>query len=169
MNAAAKNGPGNGGSSRRPAASRTPASRRRAGSPGARVRFETQPKIVRDTRAGDRKLIPTAPLVAEEVAAVPRGEVLTISNLRERLAARYGADRCCPVATGRLASLLCREVRQQLARGHKARWPIWRLVNDDGSLNSRWVLDARYRASRLREEGLGVTRDGRTWRVLGCC
>jgi hypothetical protein len=132
-----------------------------------KLRPDMTPKVVRDPRVGDRLLVATPMLIAAEIAAVPTGQVLTMSNLRARLAAQFSADRTCPLTTGMFAAIVAGAVREDLLKRRRPRWPIWRLVNDDGTLNPKWVLETRYRAARLREEKLDVIWAGRTWRVLG--
>jgi hypothetical protein len=131
-----------------------------------KLRPELEPRVVRDPRLGDRLLIPTPLLVAEEVARALRGDVIRVSELRTRLATRFKADRTCPLTTGIFAAIIAGAVSEDIARRRRPRWPIWRLVRDDGRLHTNWALDTRYRAALLREEGLKVTRAGDAWRVL---
>lgn len=131
-----------------------------------KLRPEMAPKVVTDPRVGDRLLVPTPLLVGEELTRVPWGQVLSISELRQRLAHRFGADRTCPLTTGIFAAILAGAVASDLKAHRKPRWPIWRLVRDDGVLQKNWALDPLYRAATLREEGVRVTRAGATWRVL---
>jgi len=146
-----------------PAAKRMPSGRR---SWDAKLKPDAQPKVVRDPRLGDRLLVPTPMLVAETVAAVPAGQVLTVTELRARLAARFGADRTCPLTAGIFAMVIAGAVADDLARRRPPRWPIWRLVRDDGRLHDRWPLDERWRAAQLRAEGVRVGHNG-GWKVLG--
>jgi alkylated DNA nucleotide flippase Atl1 len=132
----------------------------------AKLQADPQPKVVIDRKLGDRMLVPTPALVAEEVAAIPRGEVLTVSALRARLAERFGADRTCPSTTAAVLAVLAGCVAEDLTRNRRApRWPIWRVVGDDGRLEKNWPLSARWRASALREEGLSVRHAETTWAV----
>jgi hypothetical protein len=132
----------------------------------SRLKPDRQPRIVRDARHGDRLLIATPLAVAAEIAAVPRGEVLTVAELRERLAARFGADRTCALTAGLFAAVVAGAVGDDL-RAHRApRWPVWRLIGNDGCLHDRWALDARFRATRLHEEGHTIARQGRRWKVV---
>jgi len=132
----------------------------------SKLRPELEPRVVRDPRLGDRLLIATPLLIAEEIARVPRGDVITFSEVRARLARRFKADRTCALSTGRFAAIVSGAVGEDIARSRKSRWPIWRLVRDDGVLSPNWPLDSRYRAALLREEGVRVTRAGVNWRVL---
>jgi hypothetical protein len=139
---------------------------RAQGAWGARLRPDLEPRVVADVRHGGSVLIATPLLIAAEVAAIRRGQVITVSELRARLARRFGADRTCPLTTGIFASIVAGAVSEDLTRSRKARWPIWRLVGDDGRLHPKWPLAARFRASQLREEGQRVMQHGTGWKVL---
>lgn len=131
-----------------------------------KLRPDLQPRIVTDKRSGELLLLPTPLLVGEVVSAVPRGQVITLSQLRDQLAQRFNAAKTCPLMTGIFAGILAGVVADDLGQRRKPRWPIWRLVRDDGTLNPKWALDVLYRASMLRAEGLRLTRRNGTWAVL---
>jgi hypothetical protein len=146
------------------AAGTSTAARRRSWD--AKVRPDMEPKVVADPRLGDRLLVPTPMLLAEAIAAVPAGQVLTMTALRAQLAARFGADRTCPLTAGIFAKVIAGAVADDLTRRRPPRWPIWRLVRDDGHLPDRWPLDERWRATQLRAEGVQVGHNN-GWKVLG--
>lgn len=129
----------------------------------AKLRPDLVPKVVEDHRRGRRLLLPTPLLVGEVVAAIPRGHVMTVGQLRAALARRFKADTTCPLMTGLFATILAGAVAEDLGQGRAPRWPVWRLVRDDGSLHAKWPLDARYRATLLREEGVRLTRRSEHW------
>jgi hypothetical protein len=132
----------------------------------AKLRPELEPEVVTDRRLGDRLLLPTPLLVAEVIASVPAGATIRISQLRDRLAQQFGADRTCPLMTGIFVKIIAGAVADDLVQRRKPRWPVWRLVGDDGRLNTTWPLDALYRATRLREEGVRLGRKAGAWQVL---
>lgn len=129
----------------------------------AKLRPALAPRVVEDRRRGGRLLLPTPLLVAEIVASVPRGKVISMGELRRALAQRFDADRTCPLMTGMFATILAGAVAEDLGHRRKPRWPIWRLVGDDGALPSKWPLDALYRASMLRDEGARITNRHGRW------
>jgi len=133
----------------------------------AKLRPALEPEVVTDRRRGGRLLLPTPILIADEIATIPSGSTLTVSMLRSRLAVRFAADRTCPLMTGIFLKIIAGAVADDLAKGHRPRWPIWRLVADDGRLITTWPLDALYRATRLREEKVRIGRKGDAWQVLG--
>ena len=49
---------------------------------------------------GSRMLIATSQLVYNKVKTIPKGEVMTMGQLREKLAADFDADYTCPLTTG---------------------------------------------------------------------
>jgi len=143
-----------------------PARHRRTLDWNAKLRPDMQPRIVTDRRHGDRLLLPTPLLVAAELLVVPAGRTLTMSQLRARLALRHDADRTCPLMTGMFAKIIAGAVADDIEHQRAERWPIWRLVGDDGRISRDWPLDALYRATRLRAEGVKIGRKGSHWQVL---
>lgn len=151
----------------RTAAKRTPAARRPARSSWqAKLRADLQPEVVEDRRRGGTLLLPTPLLLAEAVAAIPVGQVMTMGEVRATLAARFNADTTCPLMTGIFATILAGVVAEDLGQRRKPRWPIWRLVRDDGTLHPKWPLDPLYRAAMLREEGVRLTRRHGHWAAI---
>jgi alkylated DNA nucleotide flippase Atl1 len=146
----------------RPAARRTAA----RASWEAKLRPEVPPRVVEDSRHGRSLLLPTPLLVGEAVAAIPRGRVMTIGQLRCALAERFNADSTCPLMTGMFATILAGVVAEDLGQRRRPRWPIWRLVRDDGTLHPKWPLDPLYRATMLRQEGVRLTRRNGHWAAL---
>ncbi|MGZ9030204.1 MAG: hypothetical protein ACXW2G_02450 [Burkholderiaceae bacterium] len=132
----------------------------------AKLQPELAPRVVEDHRRGGRLLLPTPLLVGETVAAVPRGQVVTIGQLRRMLAERFDADRTCPRMTGMFATILAGAVVDDLGHRREPRWPIWRLVRDDGTLHPNWPLDTLYRATMLRAEGVRITHRSGHWAAL---
>jgi hypothetical protein len=151
---------------RREAGARSGTSKRKAADWNAKLRPNLEPEIVTDKRYGDRLLLPTPLLIAETVSQVPEGSAITVSEVRGTLAKRFGADRTCPLMTGIFVKIIAGAVAEDLAQRREPRWPIWRLVNDNGTLATTWPLDALYRAARLREEGLRLGRRAGAWQVL---
>jgi hypothetical protein len=136
---------------------------------GAKARgrspFDVAPRIAVSARTGRRALYPTAQAVAEWVAGVARGEVVTTAQLRAGLAQRHGADECSAAGLVRCLQALAGIVADDLRRGRPGRWPIWRVTNDNGQLHGNWPLDARWRAAMLRDEGQVIRHLRSGWAV----
>lgn len=78
-------------------------------------------------------LVPGPRDVDALMRTVRKGSLITISRMREILAAKHMADVTCPLTTGIFVRIAA-EAAEEEARGGKARvTPYWRVVKDDGS------------------------------------
>jgi len=127
-----------------------------------------QPKIVtvppKMSRFGKgRMLIPTPILVDQVLRKVPKGRLVTVTEIRRRLAKKFSVDVTCPLTTGIFIRIVAEVAEENRARGHKRITPYWRVVRGDGSLNPKFPGGVPNQARYLRSEGFTVTRD----RVVG--
>ena len=98
-------------------------------------------------------LIPRALDVDALVRQVPRGKLLTVDELRAKLAREHGADFACPLVTGIFLRLVAEAAEEERLAGSEEIAPYWRVVRADGSLNEKFPGGADAQAERLREEG----------------
>jgi hypothetical protein len=105
------------------------------------------------TMGGRRVLVPTPLMVDALLRTVPRRKLITVGQIRRRLAAPFQADSTCPLTTGiflRISSEAAEEDRQA---GKAPITPYWRVVKDDGSLNPKFPGGVASHAEKLKEEG----------------
>ena len=87
------------------------------------------------------------------VRTVPKRKLITVGQIRQKLAQPFQADSTCPLTTGiflRISSEAAEEDRQA---GKKQITPYWRMVKDDGSLNPKFPGGVAAHAEKLRQEG----------------
>jgi alkylated DNA nucleotide flippase Atl1 len=84
-----------------------------------------------------RMLISSPQEIAEVVAGIPRGQVMSMSTLRRTLAERHDADYTCPLTTG-----IFLRVAAEASDEENGALPYWRVVRDDGRPASSAQLDA---------------------------
>jgi hypothetical protein len=132
-----------------------------------KLRPAQEPKLVKNPRGKGRMLVPTPLLVAEEVRRVHKGHLLTPRELRDRLAARAGAEVTCPLTTGIFLSIIAGAAEEQLGAGKRPVAPYWRVVGEDGRLNPKWPPGPAKQAERLRAEGHRIAPGGAggAWRI----
>ena len=106
-------------------------------------------------------LIPTPMLVDELVRRVPKGKLVTVSELRRKLAADFAADVTCPLTTGIFVRIAAEAAEEDRARGRRRITPYWRVVKDDGSLNPKFPGGEKLQTECLRSEGLSIIRRGK--------
>lgn len=107
---------------------------------------------------GKKLLIPSPLDVDAAVRQVRKGRVMTIGDLRDRLAAGTGANSACPLCTGIFLRIVAETAEENLRAGRKRVAPWWRIVGEDGSLNPKLPGATKTQASRLRSEGVAMVR-----------
>jgi len=126
---------------------------------------DTKPKVVDDPKGRGRMLVPTPLMVDSLIRRVPRGRLITVDQIREKLAKDFGADFTCPLATGWFLRISAEAAEEDLAVRGKSLdeiTPYWRVVKRDGRLNEKFPGGVERQAQRLREEGFTVVAgDGR--------
>jgi len=106
-------------------------------------------------------LIPTPKLVDEIVRQVARGRLVTVGEIRRKLAADFAADVTCPLTTGIFIRIVAEASEEDRAHGRKRVAPYWRVIKDDGSLNPKFPGGEQLQARYLRHEGFSVAHRGK--------
>ncbi len=102
---------------------------------------------------GRRVLVPTPLLVDEVIRKVRKGKLVTVNQIRERLAEDFKAEATCPLTTGIFIRIAAETAEEDLREGKKRITPYWRVLKKDGSLNPKFPGGIRAQAVHLREEG----------------
>ena len=117
-----------------------------------------EPKIV-DTPPKMRKfgagkmLVPTPALVDAVMQKIPSGKLLSVKQIRERLAADFNVDSTCPLTTGIFVRISAEAAEEYMHLGRKDITPYWRVIKNDGSLNEKFPGGVKAQARRLEKEG----------------
>ena len=129
-----------------------------------REKFETRkkPEVVDDPRGRGKMLIPTPRLIDSLIRSVPRGKLVTVDQIREKLARDFRADLTCPLATGWFIRIVAEAAEEE---GSKDMTPYWRVIRRDGSLIEKFPGGAKRQASHLKIEGHAITRVKRSLKV----
>lgn len=106
-------------------------------------------------------LIPTPKLVDTLVRKVPKGKLITVGELRRKLAADFAADVTCPLTTGIFVRIAAEAAEEDRASGRQRITPYWRIVKDDGSLNPKFPGGVEQQGRYLRAEGFNTVRSGK--------
>ena len=101
-------------------------------------------------------LIATPRLVEGLMRRAHKGKLLTIGQIRERLAKDFGATTTCPLTTGVFARIVAEAANEEMNEGKKRVTPFWRLVRDDGGLMEKFPGGVHGQAKLLRKEGCTV-------------
>jgi hypothetical protein len=136
-----------------------------------REKLETQgkknnlPRIVEiDERMSQRwgtgtMVIPDPMDVDAIMRSVPRGRLITINQIRERVAKKHGATIGCPITTGIFASIAARAAEEDAAEGKKDITPYWRTLKVGGTLSDKFPGGVEAQAAKLKAEGHTIEPD----------
>ena len=117
------------------------------------------PKVVdippawRKYSAGGSMLIPNPHQVDALIRTVRKGRLITVTQIREILAAQHLTDTTCPLTTGIFVRIAAEAAEESARAGLSRITPYWRVVKDDGSLNPKFPGGVDSQAERLRAEG----------------
>ncbi len=110
-------------------------------------------------------LIPKPLDVDAAIRKVPRGKVVTLTALREKLARAAGADVTCPMVAGMFVRIVAEAAEEEMRAGKARVTPWWRVVRDDGKLFEKMPGGPVGQAEHLEEEGHEIQKSG-TLRVI---
>jgi alkylated DNA nucleotide flippase Atl1 len=104
-------------------------------------------------RFGSTMVVPR-PLDVEAEMRTPRaGRLITLTQIRGKLAKAAGVHTCCPLTTGIFARLAAEAAEEDAAAGKKQVTPWWRTIRDNGKLIDKFPGQGKEQAARLRAEG----------------
>ncbi len=98
-------------------------------------------------------LIPRPLDVDALICKVQKGKLVTVTQIRERLAKDAHADSACPMTTGIFLRIVAETAEEDLRRGRKPITPYWRVIKADGSLNPKFPGSTEAQAAHLEKEG----------------
>jgi alkylated DNA nucleotide flippase Atl1 len=101
-------------------------------------------------------LIPTALQVDTMIRKIPRGELTTLAQIRQRLARWHRVEVTCPLVTGIFLRIVAEAAEEDLLANRPDPAPYWRVVGEDGRLNAKFPGGVEAQARRLKEEGQTV-------------
>src|SRR5438132_2710496 len=106
------------------------------------------------TRWGSGTMVIPAPVEVDAVMArVPRGKLITITEIRAALAKKHGVTMACPITTGIFAWIAAHAAEEAKADGVRKITPWWRTLKSGGELNPKYPGGIDSLARRLRAEG----------------
>ena len=110
-------------------------------------------------------VIPAPREVDQLMRRVPKGQLLTIDDLRKTLAHRHGATLACPITTGIFAWIAAHAAVEAAAEGRKDTTPYWRTLKTGGEVNGKYPGGIASLKSKLAAEGHKVVQKGKRYFV----
>jgi len=138
----------------------------------AKLEKPQQPKIVdvpprMQRQCGEGRMLIPRPLDVDAlVRDVPRGKLVTVNQIRARLAAEHHADVTCPMTTGIFLRISAEAAEEDRRAGKTRIAPYWRVLREGGRLNEKYPAGVAAQARHLKDEGHRVGWKGKSGCVV---
>jgi len=115
---------------------------------------------------GKGTIVIPAPIEVDEIMrSVPKGKLITINRIREKLAEKHDATMGCPITTGIFASISAHAAEERRAEGETEITPWWRTVKEKGVLNPKYPGGMENQKNLLEKEGFEIIKKGKKFVV----
>jgi alkylated DNA nucleotide flippase Atl1 len=114
---------------------------------------------------GETLAIPAPKDVDAIMKRVPRGKVITVADIREKIAKKYEADVGCPLTCGIFAWIAANAAEEDAAEGKDEITPWWRTLKSGGELNPKFPGGIDRQRALLESEGHVVVARGKRFFV----
>ena len=95
---------------------------------------------------------------------VPKGKLITINQIRAKLAKKHKANIACPITTGIFARIAA-EAAAENAKAGKKFTPYWRTLKERGVINEKYPGGVMGQKKLLEKEKHKVTKKGKKYVV----
>jgi hypothetical protein len=110
-------------------------------------------------RWGSGTMVIPAPMEVDEIMrTVRKGELITIDEIRQQLAAKHRTNTACPITTGIFAWIAAHAADEAEQQGKKPVTPYWRTLKKGGELNAKYPGGIENIQVRLEAEGHTVVQ-----------
>lgn len=105
-------------------------------------------------RWGEGTCVIPAPIEVNEIMSkVPKGKLITINEIRNRLAQKHETNIACPITTGIFAWIAANAAEEEAKEGKKKITPYWRTLKTGGILNEKYPGGVKAQKKLLESEG----------------
>jgi alkylated DNA nucleotide flippase Atl1 len=106
-------------------------------------------------------VVPTPREVDSIIARVPKGKLITIQQIADRIAKTHGATIGCTVTIGIFAWIAAFAADEREQKGDKNVTPYWRVLKQSGEINVKYPGGLENAMTRLEAEGHEVLQEGK--------
>lgn len=115
-----------------------------------------------EKRLGKGTILIPAPMEVDKIMRkVPKGKLITINLIREKLAKKHKATICCPICAGIFSNIAAYAADEDEGAGEKNITPYWRTLKGEGELNPKYPGGYENLKTRLQTEGHKISKKGK--------
>lgn len=120
------------------------------------------PKL--EKKWGKGTIVIPKPLDVDEIMKrVPKGKVITINEIRKKIAKKYKATIGCPITSGIFAWISAHAAEEEKKMGKKNTTPWWRTLKGKGELNEKYPGGVLNQKRLLEKEGHKIIKKGKKY------
>lgn len=116
-------------------------------------------------KPGDTVVIAPALDVDRIMKNVPKGKLINIYEICNRLAKKHKAMFCCSLTTGIFINIAAHAAEESREKGEKYITPYWRTLKTNGFLNHKFPGGAEAQKNMLEKEGYTILQKGKKYVV----
>jgi alkylated DNA nucleotide flippase Atl1 len=110
---------------------------------------------------GETMAIPSPMEVNEIMRRVPKGNLITLNEIRKIVAQKHTADIGCPLTCGIFSWIAAHAAAEEAEAGKKKITPYWRTLKTGGEVNPKYPGGVEEQQRLLESEGHKVVQKGR--------
>lgn len=110
---------------------------------------------------GDRVVLANPSEVIEVMKKVPKGKLITLSEICMKIARKHNVKACCSLTTGIFVMTGANASEEAANEGKNLHIPYWRTLKIGGFLNEKYPGGAEAQKELLEKEGFKVIHKGR--------
>lgn len=110
-------------------------------------------------------VIPKPREVDAMMKKVPKGKLITINQIRKKLAKKHQATIGCPICTGMFARIAAEVGQEDIAEGKSNPTHYWRTLKEGGVINEKYPSSLEGQKKLLQAEGHQVIKKGKKYLV----
>ena len=114
---------------------------------------------------GDDVVLVNPREVVNLMKQVPRGKLITISEICKAIAKKHRVKGCCSLTTGIFIMTAAHAAEEAAKEGKSVNIPYWRTLKVDGFLNDKYPGGARAHKKLLEQEGFTILAKGKKFVV----
>lgn len=118
---------------------------------------------------GDLIVLVNASEILPIMAKVPKGKLITIREICQKIANKHKVKGCCSSTTGIYIMAIANAAVEEISEGNKsalAKIPYWRTLKANGFLNEKYPGGFENHKKLLEKEGYKITARGKKYQVV---
>jgi len=114
---------------------------------------------------GDEVVLVNPSEILEIMKSVPKGKLITITEICKKIAAKYRVKACCSLTTGIFIMTVANAAEEAAKQGRDLEVSYWRTLKTDGSLNEKFPGGSQAQKEKLENEGFSVIKKNKKYFV----